>query len=43
MWGKVVVATDKSELGRLRNLYDRGRENGLEGLLMLDKDGDLPT
>ena len=23
--GKVVVATDKSELGRLRELYDRGR------------------
>ena len=29
--GKLVVATDKSELGRLRDLYDRGRENGLEG------------
>jgi L-2-hydroxyglutarate oxidase len=36
--GKVVVATDKSELGRLRDLYDRGRENGLEGLELLDKD-----
>ena len=35
--GKVVVATDKSELGRLRNLFDRGRENGLEGLEMLDQ------
>jgi (S)-2-hydroxyglutarate dehydrogenase len=35
--GKVVVATDKSELGRLRDLFDRGRENGLEGLEMLDK------
>ena len=34
--GKVVVAMDKSELGRLRDLYDRGRENGLEGLEMLD-------
>ncbi|MDB4107157.1 L-2-hydroxyglutarate oxidase [Bacteroidia bacterium] len=33
--GKVVVATEKSELGRLRDLYDRGRENGLEGLEML--------
>jgi len=33
--GKVVVATDKSELGRLRDLFDRGRENGLEGLEML--------
>lgn len=36
--GKVVVATDKSELGRLRDLYDRGRENGLEGLELLDKE-----
>jgi len=35
--GKVVVATDKSELGRLRDLFDRGRENGLEGLEMLDQ------
>ena len=35
--GKVVVATEKSELGRLRDLYDRGRENGLEGLEMLDQ------
>lgn len=35
--GKVVVATDKSELGRLRDLYDRGRENGLEGLELLDE------
>lgn len=35
--GKVVVATDKSELGRLRDLFDRGRENGLEGLQMLDQ------
>jgi L-2-hydroxyglutarate oxidase len=35
--GKVVVATDKSEVGRLRELYDRGRENGLEGLEMLDQ------
>ena len=35
--GKVVVAKDKSELGRLRDLFDRGRENGLEGLEMLDQ------
>ncbi len=35
--GKVVVATEKSELGRLRDLFDRGRENGLEGLEMLDQ------
>jgi L-2-hydroxyglutarate oxidase len=36
--GKVVVATDKSELGRLRDLYDRGRENGLDGLRLLNKE-----
>ena len=36
--GKVVVATDPSELGRLRTLFDRGRENGLEGLQMLNKE-----
>ena len=36
--GKLVVATDKSELGRIRDLYDRGRENGLEGLELLDKE-----
>lgn len=36
--GKVVVATDESELPRLRGLYDRGRENGLEGLQMLNKE-----
>ena len=35
--GKVVVATDESELPALRTLFDRGRENGLEGLEMLDK------
>ena len=35
--GKVVVATDKSEVVRLRELFDRGRENGLEGLEMLDQ------
>jgi L-2-hydroxyglutarate oxidase len=36
--GKVVVATDESEIGRLRELFDRGRENGLEGLEWLDGD-----
>jgi|TARA_B110000902_G_scaffold53174_1_gene61821 L-2-hydroxyglutarate oxidase len=35
--GKVVVATDESEIPALRTLFDRGRENGLEGLEMLDK------
>ncbi|MEY2923769.1 MAG: L-2-hydroxyglutarate oxidase [Bacteroidota bacterium] len=36
--GKVVVATEKEELSRLRDLFDRGRENGLDGLQMLNKE-----
>ncbi len=34
--GKIVVATDPSEFGALNTLYDRGTENGLEGLEWLD-------
>lgn len=34
--GKVVVATDKAEVGRLRELEQRGTQNGLEGLEWLD-------
>jgi L-2-hydroxyglutarate oxidase len=34
--GKVVVATDESELERLANLYERGQRNGLQGLRRLD-------
>jgi L-2-hydroxyglutarate oxidase len=30
--GKVIVATDESELGRLVNLHERGVANGVEGL-----------
>jgi (S)-2-hydroxyglutarate dehydrogenase len=33
--GKVIVATDESELGRLQDLYDRGRANGVPGLEMI--------
>ncbi len=34
--GKLIVATDESELGRLDDLWDRGQQNGVEGLQMLD-------
>ncbi len=33
--GKVIVATDESELGRLSALFERGRANGVEGLEMI--------
>jgi L-2-hydroxyglutarate oxidase LhgO len=33
--GKVIVATDESELGRLQNLHERGVANGVEGLEMV--------
>jgi L-2-hydroxyglutarate oxidase len=33
--GKIVVATLEEELPRLKNLFDRGVANGLEGLRML--------
>jgi len=33
--GKVIVATDSSELGRLQDLQERGRANGVEGLEMI--------
>lgn len=36
--GKVIVATEAHELPYLDVLMDRGRENGLEGLEMLDGD-----
>ncbi|BDE06715.1 hydroxyglutarate oxidase [Vulcanimicrobium alpinum] len=34
--GKLIVATDASELGRLDDLMVRGQQNGVEGLEMLD-------
>jgi (S)-2-hydroxyglutarate dehydrogenase len=33
--GKVIVATDESELGRLEELYRRGTANGVPGLEMI--------
>ena len=33
--GKVIVATDESELGRLETLYERGVANGVGGLEMI--------
>jgi L-2-hydroxyglutarate oxidase LhgO len=37
--GKLIVATDQSELGRLDDLWARGQANGVEGLQMLDANG----
>jgi L-2-hydroxyglutarate oxidase LhgO len=34
--GKLIVATEESELGRLDDLWTRGHQNGIEGLEMLD-------
>jgi L-2-hydroxyglutarate oxidase LhgO len=36
--GKLVVATDAAEVGRLRALQERGRQNGLNGLVWLEGD-----
>jgi L-2-hydroxyglutarate oxidase len=36
--GKIIVATDEKELPLLKNIYDRGQQNGLEGLKMLSAD-----
>ncbi|MCX8155065.1 MAG: L-2-hydroxyglutarate oxidase [Verrucomicrobiae bacterium] len=33
--GKLVVAADETELGRLQALHERGQQNGLQGLKML--------
>jgi L-2-hydroxyglutarate oxidase LhgO len=34
--GKLIVATEESELGRLDDLWARGHQNGIEGLEMLE-------
>ena len=36
--GKLVVAADASEVPRLQSLYERGAQNGLEGLRLLDRE-----
>jgi L-2-hydroxyglutarate oxidase LhgO len=36
--GKLIVATDESELGRLKNIHERGQANGLRGLKVLEGD-----
>src|SRR5207302_1162937 len=33
--GKLVVATDPAELSRIQALFERGQQNGLQGLCML--------
>jgi L-2-hydroxyglutarate oxidase LhgO len=37
--GKLIVATEASELGRLDDLWERARRNGVEGVEMLDAAG----
>jgi L-2-hydroxyglutarate oxidase LhgO len=34
--GKMIVATDESELGRLSDLYERATANGVQGVRMVD-------
>src|ERR1700681_1305496 len=34
--GKLIVATEESELGRLDDLWTRGHQNGIDGLEMLE-------
>jgi L-2-hydroxyglutarate oxidase LhgO len=34
--GKIIVATDENELGRLQSIHERGIANGLSGLKVLD-------
>ena len=34
--GKLIVATDDNEIGRLQNIYERGQANGLSGLKILE-------
>jgi L-2-hydroxyglutarate oxidase len=36
--GKIVVATEEKELPLLQNLFDRGKQNGLDGFKKLNKE-----
>ncbi len=36
--GKIIVATNSDEEEKLQNIFDRGIENGLKGLKILDKE-----
>ncbi|HWY77599.1 MAG TPA: L-2-hydroxyglutarate oxidase [Verrucomicrobiae bacterium] len=36
--GKLVVAADNSEVERLNNLHERGQQNGLQGLRLLNRE-----
>ncbi len=36
--GKLVVATDDTEVSRLQALFERGKQNGLKGLQMLSRE-----
>jgi len=35
--GKVIVATEEEEMGRLEKIYERGVENGIEGIALIDE------
>ncbi|WP_298340713.1 L-2-hydroxyglutarate oxidase [uncultured Algibacter sp.] len=37
--GKIIVATSKNEEKKLKAIYDRGVQNGLNNLILLDKEG----
>lgn len=37
--GKIIIATEQRELGRLNDLWERGQANGVEGLELLDAAG----
>lgn len=36
--GKLVIATDEAEIGRLKTLQERGTQNGLQGLQWLNRE-----